>query len=183
MSFLKEKYNEEVVKTLMAQNNYKTIMEVPKIEKIVLNMGIGDATTNSKLLDAALKELELITSSKPIVTKAKKSIAGFNLRRTGIPIGCKVTIRGEKMYTFLEKLIHIVLPRVRDFRGLSLKSFDGRGNYSLGLTEQLIFPEIIYDDVLKVRGMDVALVTSAKTDHEALALLKALGLPFRKETN
>lgn len=183
MSFLKEKYNEEVVKALMAQNNYKTIMEVPKIEKIVLNMGIGDATTNSKLLDAALKELELITSSKPIVTKAKKSIAGFNLRRTGIPIGCKVTIRGEKMYTFLEKLIHIVLPRVRDFRGLSLKSFDGRGNYSLGLTEQLIFPEIIYDDVLKVRGMDVAFVTSAKTDHEALALLKALGLPFRKETN
>jgi len=180
MSFLKEKYIKEVIKELMTSNNYKTVMEVPKIEKVIINMGIGDATTNSKLLEAALKELELITSAKPIVTKAKKSIAGFNLRRPGAPIGCKVTIRGSKMYTFLEKLINIVLPRVRDFRGLSPKSFDGRGNYTLGLTEQLIFPEIIYDNVLKIRGMDVTLVTTAKTDQEALGLLKALGLPFRK---
>lgn len=182
MNRLKEKYTKVIIPNLLKKHNYKSVMEVPKIDKIVLNMGIGDAITNSKLLDVALKELELITGSKPVITKAKKSIAGFKLRE-GSPIGCKVTLRGEKMYVFLEKLIDIVLPRVRDFRGVSPKSFDGRGNYTVGLTEQLIFPEIIYDDVLKVRGMDVVFVTTAKTNEEAFDLLSEFGIPFRKQSN
>ncbi len=154
-------------------------MEVPKIEKIVVNIGVGDATTNSKLLDAAVAELELITGQKPVVTKARKSIAGFKLRE-GQAIGCKVTLRSENMYTFLDKLIAIGLPRVRDFRGVSPKGFDGRGNYTLGLKEQLIFSEIEFDNVVKVRGMDIVFVTTAKTDEEALELLTLLGIPFRK---
>lgn len=179
MNSLKEKYIKEVVPNLLKKHNYKSIMEVPKLEKIVINVGLGEATKNSKLLDVAVKELELITDSKPIITKAKKAISAFGLRK-GVPIGCKVTLRGEKMYVFLEKLINIVLPRVRDFRGVSPRAFDGRGNYTLGLTEQLIFPEIVYDDVLKVHGMDVNFITTAKTDEEAYSLLKELGIPFRK---
>jgi large subunit ribosomal protein L5 len=179
MNRLKEKYTKEVIPSLTKEYSYKTVMEVPKIDKIVVNMGVGDATSNSKLLEAAVHDLELITGAKPIITKAKKSIAGFKLRQ-GQPIGCKVTLRGEAMYTFLEKLIRIVLPRVRDFRGVSPRSFDGRGNYTLGLTEQLIFPEIVYDDVVKVRGMDIVIVTTAKTNEEALSLLTNMGIPFRK---
>jgi large subunit ribosomal protein L5 len=179
MNRLKEKYVKEVIPSLTKEYQYKTVMEVPKLDKIVVNMGVGDATTNSKLLEAAVHDLELITGAKPIVTKAKKSIAGFKLRE-GQPIGCKVTLRGENMYTFLEKLIRVVLPRVRDFRGISPKSFDGRGNYTLGLTEQLIFPEIVYDDVVKVRGMDIVFVTTANSNEEALHLLTEMGIPFRK---
>ena len=154
-------------------------MQAPKLEKIVINIGVGDATTNSKLLDAAVNELELITGAKPVVTKAKKSIAGFKLRE-GQAIGCKVTLRGEKMYTFLEKLIRISLPRVRDFRGVSPKAFDGRGNYTLGIKEQMIFTEIEYDNIVKSRGMDIVFVTSAKTNEEAFDLLNGIGIPFRK---
>lgn len=155
-------------------------MEVPKLDKIVVNMGVGDATTNSKLLDAAIKDMEIITGQKPIATKSKKAIAaGFKLREDQ-PIGCKVTLRGENMYNFLDKLISITLPRVRDFRGISNKSFDGRGNYTLGLTEQLIFSEIEYDNVVKVRGMDIVMVTTAKTNEEAYDLLKGFGMPFKK---
>lgn len=179
MNRLKEKYVKEVIPSLTKEYQYKTVMEVPKLDKIVVNMGVGDATTNSKLLEAAVHDLELITGAKPIVTKAKKSIAGFKLRE-GQPIGCKVTLRGDSMYTFLEKLIRVVLPRVRDFRGVSPKSFDGRGNYTLGLTEQLIFPEIVYDDVVKVRGMDIVFVTTANSNEEALHLLTEMGIPFRK---
>ena len=159
--------------------NYKNVMEVPKLDKIVLNIGAGDAATNSKLLDAAMNDLEIITGQKPVVTTAKKAIAGFKLRE-GQAIGCKVTLRGENMYNFLDKLISITLPRVRDFRGISTKAFDGRGNYTLGLTEQLIFSEIVYDDVVKVRGMDIVFVTTAKTNAEALDLLKGFGMPFKK---
>ena len=179
MNRLKEKYVNEIVPSLMQKYNYTSVMQVPKLEKIVINIGVGDATTNSKLLDAAVNELELITGAKPVVTKAKKSIAGFKLRQ-GQAIGCKVTLRGEKMYNFLEKLISITLPRVRDFRGISGKAFDGRGNYTLGLTEQLIFPEIEYDKVVKVRGMDIVFVTTAKTNEEAYDLLKGFGMPFKK---
>jgi large subunit ribosomal protein L5 len=179
MNRLKEKYVKEVIPSLEKEYQYKTIMEVPKIDKIVINMGVGDATGNSKLMEAAVHDLELITGAKPVITKAKKSIAGFKLRE-GQPIGCKVTLRGEAMYTFLEKLIRVVLPRVRDFRGVSPRSFDGRGNYTLGLTEQLIFPEIVYDEVVKVRGMDVVIVTTANTNEEALHLLTQIGIPFRK---
>lgn len=179
MNRLKEKYDKIIVSDLMSKHNYKNIMEVPKLEKIVVNIGCGDATTNSKLLEAAMKDLEIITGQKPVATKAKKSIAGFKLRQ-GQAIGCKVTLRGENMYNFLDKLISITLPRVRDFRGISNKAFDGRGNYTLGLTEQLIFPEIEYDDVVKVRGMDIVFVTNAKTDAEALELLKGFGMPFKK---
>ena len=179
MNRLKEKYTKTIVSDLMSKHNYKNIMEVPKLEKIVVNIGCGDATTNSKLLEAAMKDLELITGQKPVATKAKKSIAGFKLRE-GQAIGCKVTLRGENMYNFLDKLISITLPRVRDFRGISNKAFDGRGNYTLGLTEQLIFPEIEYDDVVKVRGMDIVFVTTAKTDAEALDLLQGFGMPFKK---
>lgn len=179
MNRLKEKYVNEIVPSLMEKHNYKSIMEVPKLEKIVINIGVGDATTNSKLLDAAVNELELITGAKPVITKAKKSIAGFKLRE-GQAIGCKVTLRGEKMWTFLEKLIRISLPRVRDFRGVSPKAFDGRGNYTLGIKEQMIFTEIEYDNIVKSRGMDIVFVTSAKTNEEAFDLLNGIGIPFRK---
>ena len=179
MNRLKEKYTKTIVSDLMSKHNYKNVMEVPKLEKIVVNIGCGDATSNSKLLEASMRDLELITGQKPIATKAKKSIAGFKLRE-GQAIGCKVTLRGENMYNFLDKLISITLPRVRDFRGISNKAFDGRGNYTLGLTEQLIFPEIEYDDVVKVRGMDIVFVTSAKTNAEALDLLQGFGMPFKK---
>ena len=179
MNRLKEKYTKTIVSDLMSKHNYKNVMEVPKLDKIVVNIGCGDATTNSKLLEASMRDLELITGQKPIATKAKKSIAGFKLRE-GQAIGCKVTLRGENMYNFLDKLISITLPRVRDFRGISNKAFDGRGNYTLGLTEQLIFPEIEYDDVVKVRGMDIVFVTTAKTNAEALDLLQGFGMPFKK---
>jgi len=179
MNRLKEKYNKEIVPNLINKHNYKTIMEVPKLEKIVVNMGVGDATGNSKLLEAAVKDLSLITGQKPIITKAKKSIAGFKLRE-GQAIGCKVTLRGENMYNFLDKLVSIGLPRVRDFRGVSPKAFDGRGNYTLGIKEQLIFSEIEYDSVVKVRGMDIVFVTTAKSNEEAYDLLSELGVPFRK---
>ena len=179
MNRLKEKYLNEIVPSLQNKYNYKSVMEVPKLEKIVINIGVGDATGNSKLLEAACNDLELISGQKPVITKAKKSIAGFKLRE-GQAIGCKVTLRGENMYNFLDKLISITLPRVRDFRGISNKAFDGRGNYTLGLTEQLIFPEIEYDDVVKVRGMDIVFVTTAKTDAEALDLLQGFGMPFKK---
>lgn len=179
MNRLKEKYSKEVVPKLVSKHNYETVMLVPKIDKIVINMGVGDALQNSKLLEAAMNDLEQITGLKPVPTKAKKSISSFKLRE-GQVIGCKVTLRGEKMYNFLDKLISITLPRVRDFRGISNKAFDGRGNYTLGLTEQLIFSEIVYDDVVKVRGMDIVFVTTAKTNEEAYDLLKGFGMPFKK---
>ena len=179
MNRLKEKYNKEILPSLVEKYNYKSKMETPKLEKIVINMGVGDASDNSKLLEAAMKDLETITDQKPVATKAKKAIAGFKIRK-GQAIGCKVTLRGEKMYNFLDKLISITLPRVRDFRGISNKAFDGRGNYTLGLTEQLIFSEIEYDNVVKVRGMDIVFVTTAKTNEEALSLLKGFGMPFKK---
>lgn len=179
MNHLKEKYSKEIVPSLMEKHDYNSIMEVPKLDKIVVNMGVGDATTNSKLIDAAMADLEVITGQKPVATKAKKAIAGFKVRE-GQAIGCKVTLRGENMYNFLDKLISITLPRVRDFRGVSSKSFDGRGNYTLGLTEQLIFSEIEYDNVVKVRGMDIVFVTTAKTNEEAYDLLKGFGMPFKK---
>ena len=179
MNRLEEKYRNEVVPSLMSKHNYSTQMLVPKIEKIVVNMGVGDALANSKMLEAAVSDLEKITGQKAVETTAKKSISSFKLRE-GNKIGCKVTLRGEKMYTFLDKLISISLPRVRDFRGLSPKSFDGRGNYTIGIKEQLIFPEIKFDEVVKVRGMDIVIVTSAQTNEEAYDLLKELGVPFRK---
>ncbi|ADI25192.1 50S ribosomal protein L5 [Geobacillus sp. G4] len=179
MNRLKEKYLNEVVPALMSKFNYKSIMQVPKIEKIVINMGVGDAVQNPKALDSAVEELTLIAGQRPVVTRAKKSIAGFRLRQ-GMPIGAKVTLRGERMYEFLDKLISVSLPRVRDFRGVSKKSFDGRGNYTLGIKEQLIFPEIDYDKVNKVRGMDIVIVTTANTDEEARELLALLGMPFQK---
>lgn len=179
MNRLKEKYLNEIVPSLREKHNYKSIMEVPKLEKIVINIGVGDATGNSKLLDAAVHDLELISGQKPVVTKAKKSIAGFKVRE-GQSIGCKVTLRGENMYNFMDKLVSVGLPRVRDFRGVSPKAFDGRGNYTLGIKEQLIFSEIEYDDVVKVRGMDIVFVTTAKSDEEAYDLLVGLGIPFRK---
>ena len=179
MNSLKKQDNEQIVPELIKKHNYTTVMAVPKLEKIVVNMGVGDATLNSKLLDVAVSELEKITGRTPVITKAKKSIAGFKLRE-GQAIGCKVTLRGEAMYTFLEKLVRIVLPRVRDFRGISPKAFDGRGNYTLGIKEQTIFPEIVYDEVVKVRGMDIVFVTTAKTNEEALDLLKGFNLPFKK---
>ena len=179
MNRLREKYNNEIIKDLQNKYNYKSVMEVPKLDKIVVNIGVGDASHNSKMLEAAMKDLEIITGQKPVATKAKKAIAGFKIRE-GQAIGCKVTLRGENMYNFLDKLISITLPRVRDFRGLSSKSFDGRGNYTLGLTEQLIFSEINYDDVVKVRGMDIVFVTTAKTNEEAHDLLKGFGMPFKK---
>ena len=179
MNRLREKYNNEIIKELQNKYNYKSVMEVPKLDKIVVNIGVGDASHNSKMLEAAMKDLEIITGQKPVATKAKKAIAGFKIRE-GQAIGCKVTLRGENMYNFLDKLISITLPRVRDFRGLSNKSFDGRGNYTLGLTEQLILSEINYDDVVKVRGMDIVFVTTAKTNEEAHDLLKGFGMPFKK---
>ncbi|BCU52942.1 large subunit ribosomal protein L5 [Staphylococcus auricularis] len=179
MNRLKEKYNSEITESLVKNFNYSSVMEVPKIEKIVVNMGVGDAVQNSKVLDNAVEELQAITGQKPLVTKAKKSVATFRLRE-GMPIGAKVTLRGERMYEFLDKLIAVSLPRVRDFRGVSKKAFDGRGNYTLGIKEQLIFPEIDYDQVSKVRGMDIVIVTSANTDEEARELLSQFGMPFQK---
>ena len=179
MNRLKEKYLNEVVSSLMNKYNYKSVMEVPKLEKIVINMGVGDATGNSKLIEAAVNDLTKIAGQKPVVTRAKKSIAGFKLRE-GQAIGCKVTLRGDNMYNFLDKLISISLPQVRDFRGVSPKAFDGRGNYTMGLKEQLIFSEINYDDVVKVRGMDIVFVTTAKSNEESFDLLNGLGIPFRK---
>jgi large subunit ribosomal protein L5 len=179
MNRLKEMYNEKIVPSLKEEFQYSNAMEVPKLEKIVINMGVGDAASNSKMLEAAMADLEIISGQKPVITKAKKAIAGFKIRE-GQGIGCKVTLRGENMYNFLDKLISITLPRVRDFRGISTKSFDGRGNYTLGLNEQLIFSEIEFDNVVKVRGMDIVFVTTAKTNEEALALLKGFGMPFKK---
>lgn len=179
MNQLKQKYQDEIVSSLMNKFNYKSVMQVPKLEKIVINMGVGDAVQNSKALDSAVEELSLISGQKPVVTRAKKSIAGFRLRE-GMPIGTKVTLRGERMYEFLQKLIAVSLPRVRDFRGISKKAFDGRGNYTLGVKEQLIFPEINYDKVSKVRGMDIVIVTTSNTDEEARELLSQMGMPFQK---
>ena len=179
MNRLKEKYLKEVVPSLQSKHNYKSIMEVPKLEKIVINMGVGDATSNSKLLEAAVNDLKKLSGQQPVITKAKKSIAGFKVRE-GQSIGCKVTLRGENMYIFMDKLISIALPLVRDFRGVSPKAFDGRGNYTMGIKDQLIFPEIEFDDVVKVRGMDIVFVTTAKTNEEAFDLLNELGIPFRK---
>lgn len=179
MNRLQEKYKTSVVEALTKQFGYTTVMQCPKIEKVVLNIGVGDAIQNPKLLDEAVAELGQITGQKPVVTKARKSIANFKLRE-GMPIGCKVTLRGERMYEFLDKLFNISLPRVRDFRGVSATAFDGRGNYTLGVKEQLIFPEINFDKVNKTRGMDVVIVTTANTDDEARALLKEMGMPFAK---
>ena len=176
---LAKKYRSEVVPELVKEFGYSSIMMAPKLEKIVINMGVGDATSNSKVLDDAVNDLTILSGQKPVVTKAKKSVASFKLRE-GQAIGCKVTLRGERMYEFLDKLISIALPRVRDFRGISRNSFDGHGNYTLGVKEQLIFPEIDYDKVGKIRGMDIVLVTTAKSDKEAASLLEKLGMPFRK---
>lgn len=176
---LKERYKNEIAPAMMTKFNYTSPMQTPKIEKIVLNMGVGDAVTNAKLLDEAVEELRLISGQQPLITKAKKSIANFRLRE-GMPIGAKVTLRGERMYDFLDKLINVSLPRVRDFHGISAKSFDGRGNYTLGVREQLIFPEVDYDQVNRVRGLDVVIVTTANTDEEALELLTQVGMPFAK---
>lgn len=174
---LQEKYSNEVVKAMMEKFSYKNIMEVPKLEKIVVNMGVGEAKDNPKVLEAATADMQLITGQKPVLTRAKKSIANFKIREN-MPIGCKVTLRKQKMYEFADKLMNIALPRVRDFRGVSDKAFDGRGNYSLGIREQLIFPEVEYDKIDKVRGMDIIFVTTAKTDEEARELLRFLGMPF-----
>ncbi|MCM0082690.1 50S ribosomal protein L5 [Geomonas sp. Red32] len=178
MARLAELYNTEMVPQLIKDQNYKNVMEVPKITKIVLNMGLGEAIQNVKILDSAVEELAAIAGQKPVITKAKKSIAGFKLRQ-GMPIGCAVTLRREKMYEFLDRLISVSLPRVRDFKGISGKGFDGKGNYSLGIKEHLIFPEIDYDKVDKIKGLNITIVTTAKTDAEGKALLKLLGLPFR----
>ena len=179
MSNLKEVYQKEVVPELMKKFNYTSVMQVPKLEKVVINMGVSDVRENAKALENAVRDLEIITGQKVITTKAKKSIAGFKIRE-GMEIGCKVTLRSQKMYDFVEKLFAVALPRVRDFRGLSPNSFDGRGNYSMGVKEQLIFPEIEYDKIDKIRGMDIIFVTTAKTDEEAKAMLSLLGMPFAK---
>ncbi|WP_151737834.1 50S ribosomal protein L5 [Paenibacillus tengchongensis] len=176
---MKERYLNEITPALMQKFNYTTVMQVPKIEKVVINMGVGDAVQNSKVLDSAVNDMQLISGQKPVITRAKKSIAGFKLREN-MPIGVKVTLRGDRMYYFLDKLFNVTLPRVRDFRGVSTKAFDGRGNYTLGLKEQLIFPEIEYDKVDKVRGMDIVIVTTAKSDEESRELLNQLGMPFAK---
>ena len=180
MNRLNEKYVSTVVPALVKQFNYSSVMQAPKLEKVVINMGIGDAIANAKALEDAVAELTLLTGQKPVITKAKKSIANFKLRE-GMSIGCKVTLRGAKMYDFLDKLFNIALPRVRDFRGVSVHAFDGRGNYTLGVKEQLIFPEINFDKVTRVRGMDIVIVTSALTDEDGRALLKELGMPFEKK--
>ncbi len=178
-SRLKETYQNEIVDALMKKFEYKNVMQVPKLEKVVINMGVGEAKENVKLLDAAVSDLETITGQKAVVTKAKKSVANFKLRE-GMPIGCKVTLRGNKMYEFVDRLINLALPRVRDFRGVNPNSFDGRGNYALGIKEQLIFPEIEYDKIDKIRGMDIIFVTTAKTDEEARELLAQFNMPFTK---
>ncbi len=179
MSTFKKLYNEEIIDSLMKKFNYASKMEVPKLEKIVINMGVGEAKNDAKFIEAAVKDLELIAGQKPVVTKARKSIAGFKIRE-GQVIGAKVTLRGENMYNFMEKLIKIALPRVRDFRGISKTAFDGKGNYTLGVKEQIIFPEIEYDQILKLRGMDIVFVTTAETNEEAFELLSGFGMPFRK---
>ncbi|NLV92199.1 MAG: 50S ribosomal protein L5 [Firmicutes bacterium] len=176
---LEEKYKKEVVPQLLEQFKYENIMMVPTVTKVVLNMGLSDAVTDAKALESAVRDLTVISGQKPVITRAKKSVAAFKIR-TGMPIGCKVDLRRDRMWHFLDKLLNVALPRIRDFRGVSPESFDGRGNYSLGIREQLIFPEINYDDIDKVRGMDIVIVTSAKTDEEAYALLKHLGMPFRQ---
>ncbi|QUI21489.1 50S ribosomal protein L5 [Vallitalea pronyensis] len=179
MSRIKEVYNNEIVDAMMKKFNYKNKMAVPKIEKIVINMGVGEAKENQKVLDAAVSDLTIISGQKPIITKAKKSVAAFKVRE-GMAIGCKVTLRGKRMYDFADRLINLALPRVRDFRGVNPNAFDGRGNYALGIKEQLIFPEIEYDKVDKVRGMDIIFVTTANTDEEARELLSLFGMPFKK---
>ena len=179
MSRLKDLYKDEIVDAMIKKFGYKNIMEVPKLDKIVINMGVGEAKDNAKVLDSAVKDLETITGQKVVLTRAKNSVANFKIRE-GMPIGCKTTLRGEKMYDFMDRLVNLALPRVRDFRGVSADSFDGRGNYALGVKEQLIFPEIEYDKVEKVRGMDVIVVTTAKTDEEARELLRLFGMPFAK---
>lgn len=179
MSRLYEQYSAEMKDAMMKKFGYKNIMQVPKLEKIVINMGVGEAKENKKALDTAIADLEIISGQKPVVTRARKSVANFKLRE-GMPIGCKVTLRGERMYEFADRLINLALPRVRDFRGVSQNSFDGRGNYALGIKEQLIFPEIEYDKVDKVRGMDIIFVTTAKTDEEARELLTQFNMPFAK---
>ena len=180
MARFKTKYNEVIIPELVKTFNYPSIMAVPKIDKIVINMGVGDAVANPKVLDDAVDELKTISGQAPVVTKARKSISNFKLRE-GMPIGCKVTLRGEKMYSFLDRLISIALPRVRDFRGISGDSFDGRGNYTLGIKEQIMFPEIVFDKVKKVRGMDIVIVTTAQSDAEGKELLKLFGMPFKKD--
>lgn len=179
MNRLQEKYNNSIRPSLVEKFGYTSVMEAPKVNKIVVNMGVGEAVANTKILDEAVEEMMQLTGQKPVITRARKSIANFKLRE-GMPIGCKVTLRGERMYQFLDKLVNIALPRVRDFQGVSNKAFDGRGNFTLGVKEQLIFPEINYDKVNKVRGMDIVVVTTAKTDLEALELLTQLGMPFKK---
>ena len=180
MSRLRDQYQNEIVDALMKKFGYKNVMQVPKIDKIDVNMGVGEAKENAKILEAAAKDMETITGQKPIITKAKHSIANFKIREN-MPIGCKVTLRGEKMYEFLDRLVNLALPRVRDFRGINPNSFDGRGNYALGIKEQLIFPEIEYDKIDKIRGMDVIVVTTAKTDEEGRELLTQFGMPFAKQ--
>ena len=179
MSRLKEQYQNEIIDAMIKKFGYKNIMEVPKLDKVVINMGVGEAKDNAKALDSAVADMEKITGQKAVLTRAKNSVANFKIRE-GMAIGCKVTLRGEKMYEFVDRLINLALPRVRDFRGVNPNSFDGRGNYSLGIKEQLIFPEIAYDKVEKVRGMDVIVVTTAKTDEEARELLRLFGMPFAK---
>ncbi len=179
MSRLKEQYQNEIVKNMIDKFGYKNIMQVPKLDKVVINMGVGEAKENAKLLEAAMNDLEIIAGQKPVATKAKNSVANFKIRE-GMAIGCKVTLRGEKMYEFVDRLINLALPRVRDFRGVNPNAFDGRGNYALGIKEQLIFPEIEYDKVDKVRGMDIIFVTTAKSDEEARELLTQFGMPFAK---
>jgi large subunit ribosomal protein L5 len=178
-NYIKTKFSKEVAPALMTEFSFKSVMQVPRLEKIVINVGMGEAISNMKLLDEAAKELGMITGQKPVITKSKKSIAGFKLRE-GMPIGCKVTLRGERMYEFFHRLLHAALPRIRDFRGVSTKSFDGRGSYTLGVKEQLIFPEIKYDEIAALHGMDITIVTTAKNDDQGRALLKHLGMPFRK---
>jgi len=178
MTSLEENFNKEIVPLLMHEFQYKNIMQAPKLKKIVLNMGMGEAIQNIKVLDAALKEMEAISGQKPVITKAKRSIAAFKLR-TGMPIGCRVTLRRDQMYDFYNKLVNVALPRVRDFRGISGKAFDGRGNYTLGIKEQIIFPEIDYDKIDKIKGLNITIVTSANNDKEAKFLLKSMGMPFR----
>lgn len=178
---VKEHYDKNVKKALKTQFDYSNDLQIPRVEKVVVNMGVGEATTNSKAIEGGVKDITTITGQKPVVNKARKSIAQFKVRK-GVPVGVSVTLRGKRMYDFLSKLMHIALPRIKDFRGLSPKSFDGRGNYSLGIKEQLIFPEISYDKIDATRGMDIAIVTTARTDSEALALLKEIGMPFKKST-
>ena len=179
MSRLRDTYENEIKKAMTDKFGYKNVMEVPRLEKIVINMGVGEAKENSKILESAVKDLTTISGQKPVITKAKKSVANFKLRE-GMPIGCKVTLRGERMYEFTDRLVNLALPRVRDFRGVSAESFDGRGNYALGIKEQIIFPEIEYDKVDKVRGMDIIFVTTARTDEEARELLRLFGMPFKR---